>query len=141
MFGFRRCEKVTGFQSNLNAKNGVFWDVTPCGSVRTDVSEELRASIIRMARIGELGTTLALTSNRRTLVTAKVVSISLISVTLIMEALRSPETSVLPRATRSLQWDSEQRFGLQRIFRTIDHLATATQHLKSSFASLWPIFK
>jgi hypothetical protein len=35
--------------------------------VRTDVSEELSASIIRMTRIGELGTTLALTRNRRTL--------------------------------------------------------------------------
>jgi hypothetical protein len=33
--------------------------------VRTDVSEELRASFIRVRRIGELGTTLALTSNRR----------------------------------------------------------------------------
>jgi hypothetical protein len=35
--------------------------------VRTDVSEELSASFIRVIRIGELGTTLALTSNRRTL--------------------------------------------------------------------------
>jgi hypothetical protein len=35
--------------------------------VRTDVWEELSASFIRMTRIGELGTTLALTSNRRTL--------------------------------------------------------------------------
>jgi hypothetical protein len=34
--------------------------------VRTDVSEELTASIIRVTRIGELGT-LAVTSNRRTL--------------------------------------------------------------------------
>jgi hypothetical protein len=33
--------------------------------VRTDVSEELSASI-RVTRIGELGTMLALTSNRRT---------------------------------------------------------------------------
>jgi hypothetical protein len=33
--------------------------------VRTDVSEELSASIIRVTRIGELGT-LAVTSNRRT---------------------------------------------------------------------------
>jgi hypothetical protein len=48
-------------------KNGVFWDVTPCGFVRTDVSEELSASFIRATRIGELGTTLAFTSNRRTL--------------------------------------------------------------------------
>jgi hypothetical protein len=35
--------------------------------VRTDVSEELSASFFRVARIGELGTTLAVTSNRRTL--------------------------------------------------------------------------
>jgi hypothetical protein len=34
--------------------------------VRADVSEELSASFIRVARIGELGTTLAVTSNRRT---------------------------------------------------------------------------
>jgi hypothetical protein len=31
--------------------------------VRTDVSEELSASFMRVARIGELGTTLAVTSN------------------------------------------------------------------------------
>jgi hypothetical protein len=35
--------------------------------VRTGVSEELSASIIRVTRIGELGTTLAVTSNGRTL--------------------------------------------------------------------------
>jgi hypothetical protein len=35
--------------------------------VRTDVSEKLSASFIRVTRIGELGTTLAVTSNRRTL--------------------------------------------------------------------------
>jgi hypothetical protein len=35
--------------------------------VRTDVSEEITASIIRVTRIGVLGTTLAVTSNRRTL--------------------------------------------------------------------------
>jgi hypothetical protein len=34
--------------------------------VRTDVSEELSASFIRVTRIGELRTTLAVTSNRRT---------------------------------------------------------------------------
>jgi hypothetical protein len=44
------------------------------------VAEELRASFIRVTRIGELGTTLAVTNNRRT--------------------LRSSETSVLTRATR-----------------------------------------
>jgi hypothetical protein len=35
--------------------------------VRTDVSEKRSASFIRVTRIGELGTTLAVTSNRRTL--------------------------------------------------------------------------
>jgi hypothetical protein len=35
--------------------------------VRTDVSEEPSASFIRVTRIGELGTTQAATSNRRTL--------------------------------------------------------------------------
>jgi hypothetical protein len=35
--------------------------------IRTDVSEDLSASFIRVKRIGELGTTLAVTSNRRTL--------------------------------------------------------------------------
>jgi hypothetical protein len=34
--------------------------------VRTNVSEELSASFIRVTRIGELGTTLAVTRNRRT---------------------------------------------------------------------------
>jgi hypothetical protein len=36
-------------------------------SVKTDVSEVLRAFIIRVTRIDELGTTLAVTSIRRTL--------------------------------------------------------------------------
>jgi hypothetical protein len=35
--------------------------------VTTDISEELRASIIRVTRIGELGTALAVTSNQRQL--------------------------------------------------------------------------
>jgi hypothetical protein len=35
--------------------------------VRTDISEEISASFIRVTRIGELGTTLPVTSNRRTM--------------------------------------------------------------------------
>jgi hypothetical protein len=35
--------------------------------VRTNVSEELSTLIIRLTRIGELGITLAVSSNRRTL--------------------------------------------------------------------------
>jgi hypothetical protein len=79
--------------------------------VRTDVSEELSASFIRVTRIGELGTTLAVTSNRHThlvflcsvcrlLVTASIVPSSPILVNLMKEALGSSETSVLTRATR-----------------------------------------
>jgi hypothetical protein len=41
--------------------------------VRTDVSEELSSFFIRVTRIGELGTTLAVTSVSRLLVTVSVV--------------------------------------------------------------------
>jgi hypothetical protein len=88
---------------------GMLHHVAP---VRTDVSEELSTSFIRVTRIGELGTTLAVTSNRRTLqtkvflrsvhrllVTASFVPSSPILVTLMKEALSSSETSVLTRAT------------------------------------------
>jgi hypothetical protein len=72
--------------------------------VRTDVSEDLSASVIRVTRIGELGTTLAVTCNRhsvrRMLVRASVIPSSPILVTLMKEALSSSETSVLTRATR-----------------------------------------
>jgi hypothetical protein len=56
----------------------------PAALVKRDVSEWLSSSIIRMTRIGELGT-LSVTSNRRTLK---------------MEAQSSSETSVLTRTTR-----------------------------------------
>jgi hypothetical protein len=57
--------------------------------VRTDVLEELTASFIRVTRIGELGTTLGVTSNQHTLWR-----------TLMKEALSSSKTSVLTRATQ-----------------------------------------
>jgi hypothetical protein len=53
-----------------------------------------------MTRIGELGTTLAVTGVRRLIVTAGVVPSSPILVILMKEALSSSETSVLTRATR-----------------------------------------
>jgi hypothetical protein len=69
--------------------------------VRTDISEESSASIIRLTTIGDLEITLALTSNRHTLiVTGNVVPSSPIVVSLMMEVLRSSEMSVLTRATR-----------------------------------------
>jgi hypothetical protein len=61
-------------QTFRRLKYGVFWDVTPCGSF--------------------------LRSARRLLVTANVVPSSPSLVTLMKEALSSPETSVLTRATR-----------------------------------------
>jgi hypothetical protein len=57
-------------------KNGVFWDITPCGSCKN-----------RRPR-------------RRLLVAASVVPSSPILVTLMKEALGPSETSVLTRATR-----------------------------------------
>jgi hypothetical protein len=70
--------------------------------VRTDVSKERIASIIRVKRIGELETTLAVTSSRSTLRRNIIISVSSspILVTLMMEAILSSETSVLTKATR-----------------------------------------
>jgi hypothetical protein len=47
----------------VTMKNGVYH----VAFVRTDVSEEISASIMRVTRIDDLGTTLAVTSNPRTL--------------------------------------------------------------------------
>jgi hypothetical protein len=55
--------------------------------LRTDLSEEHRVSFIRVTTICVLGTTLAVTSNRRTLRSNT-------------KAIRSSETSVLTRVTR-----------------------------------------
>jgi hypothetical protein len=63
-------------------KNGVFYDVTPCGSCKGDKNRLFLRSVCRL------------------LVTANVVPRSPILVTLMMEAVRSSETSVLTRATR-----------------------------------------
>jgi hypothetical protein len=60
-------------------KNGVFWDVTPCGSCTT---------VVFLRNLLQL------------LVAASVVPSSPILVTLMKEALGSSETSVLTRATR-----------------------------------------
>jgi hypothetical protein len=66
--------------------------------VRIEVLEEHSASVIRVARIGELGTLAVTISVHRLLVMDNVVPNSLI-VILMMEALTSSETSVLTRAT------------------------------------------
>jgi hypothetical protein len=61
------------------------WMLPRVALVRTDFSEEHGASVIRVTRICELGTTLAVTSNRRTLR---------------RNTKGSSETSVLTRATQ-----------------------------------------
>jgi hypothetical protein len=76
--------------------------------VRTDVSEEHSASIIRVTRIGGLGTIVFLRSTRRLLVTANSVPSSPIIVTLIMEKLNSSQTWVLTRAASFHGSDYEQ---------------------------------
>jgi hypothetical protein len=62
-------------------KNAVFWDVTPCGCCKSRLWAERIASIIM-------------------LVTTNFVPCSLISSTVMMEAIHSSKTSVLTRATR-----------------------------------------
>jgi hypothetical protein len=59
-----------------------------------DVSEDLIASLIRLTRIGELATTLAVAGY------CNVVPISPILVILMREAIRSSDTSVLTQVTR-----------------------------------------
>jgi hypothetical protein len=86
--------------------------------VRIDIPEEHISSIIKVTRISELGTKLALTSNRSTmrtngiyiyiflrsvlrlLVNVNIIPSSLILVTPIMNSILSSEVSILTRVTR-----------------------------------------
>jgi hypothetical protein len=73
-------------------KNAIFWDVMPFGSCKKiDVLEECITSINRVTRIGNLGTTLAVTANIPSLP---------ILVTLMMERICSSKTSVITNATQ-----------------------------------------
>jgi hypothetical protein len=109
-----------GLQSTNCVGNGapVLGSLRLVALVGTDVSEERIASIIRVTRIGELGTMLAVTNNKARyediLVPANVPS-SPILITLMMEAIRSSATSVLTRATRrNVSQDILQYFHMLR---------------------------
>jgi hypothetical protein len=73
--------------------NVVVWYEAPYGLVRTEVSEVRIASIIRVTRLGKVGTTLAVSS-------ANVVPSSSIFAILIMEAIYSSKKSVLQSLTQ-----------------------------------------
>jgi hypothetical protein len=79
------CHSVHQHENQKLQENAVFWDVTPCGSCNN-------------RRLGEQRTTLVVTSNRS--ITTNVVPSTSILVTLMIEAIRSSETSVVTRATR-----------------------------------------
>jgi hypothetical protein len=81
-------------------KNAVFWDVTRGGFYNNGCFGGTCLSVIMVKRIGELGTTLALTSNYTLLVAANVVPNSLILFTLMVEEIHSSEMSVVTSTTR-----------------------------------------
>jgi hypothetical protein len=90
----------------VTMKNGVFWDVTPCGSYKNQRFGGTLRLLHQADKIWWTRRTLAVTSNRhfvflrsvrRLLDTANVLPIL---VTLMKETVRSSETSVLTEATR-----------------------------------------
>jgi hypothetical protein len=92
----RQCyERFEVFKA-MTMKDAVFWDVSRVALVKADISEERSASIIKVESICEI---VFLSCVHGLLVTANVPSLP-IFVALMMEALSSPETSVLTGATR-----------------------------------------
>jgi hypothetical protein len=67
--------------------------------VRIDASKDRIAFIIRVTRIAELGTTLAVTNKRNVMGRNTISPILVILVMMMMMALSSSKTSVLTRAT------------------------------------------
>jgi hypothetical protein len=91
--GYVRSEVFTA----VTMKNALFLDVTPCGSCKN----RRFGGTFHLVHQGDKKYHLVfLRIVRRLLVTANVVPSSPILVTLMKEALRSSETSVLTRATR-----------------------------------------
>jgi hypothetical protein len=94
----------------VTMKNAFPWILSRVTLVAADVSEERTVSTIRATRIGELRTILYLRIVLRLLATANVAS-SPILVTLMMEAVRSSDMSVLTRvALRNISEDCILQF-------------------------------
>jgi hypothetical protein len=93
--------KIWGFHSGNYGEWGSLGCYTVLPLVKTDVSEEISASITTVTRVSELGTKLlCISSLRASVVCYGYVPTSPILVTLMTEALSSFETSVLIRAIR-----------------------------------------
>jgi hypothetical protein len=87
--------------TKVTMNNSVLWNVTTCDSCK---SRRFGGAYLHHQSDSELETTLAVTSNRNSvvqlLVTADVVPYSPTLVTLMMEVIRSSEMTALTRATR-----------------------------------------
>jgi hypothetical protein len=80
----------------VTMKNGIFWDVTPCGSCKN----RRFGGTYQFHQQGDKNSgTVFILSVRQSLVTANIVPSFLILVTLMMEELYSSETLVFTRAT------------------------------------------
>jgi hypothetical protein len=77
----------------VTKKNAAFWDVTKCGSYKNDVLKNHIDSVIKVKRISELGTTLAVINS------GNFFPMLLIPFTLVMKVISTSETSVLTTAT------------------------------------------
>jgi hypothetical protein len=113
--------------------------------------EERIRSIIRLTRIDELGTTLAVTSNWRTrtslLITANVVRSSPFLFTLMMEVINLSESSVHTRATRrntpqyvilhSHRRDNFESYRFCVVFEAQKKDVRKVKHIKEWYCLLW----
>jgi hypothetical protein len=84
------------FVNPSSKKNAVFWDVTPCGYCKS----QRFGGTYRLHRQGKKNRRVFLRRGLRSLVTATVVPSSIILSTLMAEAIRFSETSVVTRATQ-----------------------------------------